>query len=32
VIASAAQAGVGERLEAHWADGMRPVRIEPDGK
>jgi exodeoxyribonuclease VII large subunit len=29
VVASAAQASAGERLEAHWADGMRPVRIEP---
>jgi exodeoxyribonuclease VII large subunit len=30
VVASAAQAQPGDRLEAHWADGMRPLRIEPD--
>jgi exodeoxyribonuclease VII large subunit len=32
VVASAAEARVGERLEARWADGMRPVRIEPGEK
>jgi exodeoxyribonuclease VII large subunit len=32
VVASAAQARAGERLDAQWADGVRAVRIEPDEK